>query len=239
MKRKVLVDKTCVRCGVRFNRRRLQGGRLEDVHDYERRKWCSRQCYWADKDKTRECLRSPNTIDVFGETAHIRLSKGYVAFIDTEDAPRAAARTWYACLKKGRVYAASKRSGESIVYLHRFVLGMPNCRSIDHINGDGLDNRKANLRSASYSQQVQHKLRRRQSVNAPYRGIGRVHSKGRIYARFYARIRVDGRQIHLGVFASPEEAAETRDDAARRLHGPFAVLNFPKEGEQGHEYLGA
>ena len=84
----------------------------------------------------------------------IKLTKGFSTWVDDEDFERVSQFKWYAhvCGRGTKVYAVRniRENGKQVNYrMHRFVLGLP-ARSldglvVDHLNGDGLDNRKANL----------------------------------------------------------------------------------------------
>jgi hypothetical protein len=111
------------------------------------------------------------------------------------------------------------------VYLHHFIIGdPPPGMVVDHINGDRLDNRRANLRFCTLAQNKQN--------SRPYRG-GTSRYKGVSWKRtgkgtgkWLARIRVDGKDIHLGFHKEEEEAAKAYDTAAIRYYGEFARTNF-------------
>jgi len=92
----------------------------------------------------------------------------------------------------------------------------------DHINGDGLNNRKVNLREAS---------RAENSWNSgKSRGVSRSKYKGPAWdsrdKRWEVRISVNGRRIYLGRFKNEVEAAKAYDAAAKKYHGRYANLNF-------------
>jgi hypothetical protein len=104
--------------------------------------------------------------------------------------------------------------------MHRVVIGNPECKMIDHINGDTLDNRIENLRIAERKQNLQNsKLRADSKCN--YKGVGRKGNK------FYARIQIaPNKRLYLGAFKTQEEAAKVYDEAARKHFSTFARLNF-------------
>jgi len=107
--------------------------------------------------------------------------------------------------------------------MHREVLKVPDYLLVDHINHNGLDNRKANLRPATKTQNG----RNRRKVNiqrcrSRYKGpcwYGRKKKWG-------VKIMVDGKSIFLGYFDDEIDAAKAYDTAAKKYFGDFASLNF-------------
>lgn len=154
-----------------------------------------------------------------GETVEIPLSKGKVALIDPEDAERVLAYCWYF----NDIYAgyAAKSGSES---LHCFIMQPPKGMEVDHKNLNPLDCRRKNMRIATPSQNQHNKAR----YASGYKGVYRVDKSD----KYAARICLQRKRYNLGVFPSPEEAARAYDAKARALHGEFARLNFPDEGEQ-------
>ena len=94
---------------------------------------------------------------------------------------------------------------------------------IDHINGDGRDNREANLRLASYSQNSQNRRKVSKECKSRYKGVG--YSKK--LRRWRAQICFGGTKKHLGYYSDERVAARVYDAAALRYHGRFARVNFP------------
>jgi len=95
---------------------------------------------------------------------------------------------------------------------------------VDHINGDGLDNRRANLRLATPSQNNCNKPGFNKS--SKYKGVSRTDLKKK---QWRAVIHYNNEMIHLGRFCNEVAAAKAYDKAAKKYHGEFAYLNFPKE----------
>ena len=155
----------------------------------------------------------------------IPLTQGKVALVDDGDydlvsrfkwLAAKAPRTWYA----RRVdYGAGRKKNES---MHRLILNAPPDKIVDHINGNGLDNRRENLRLATKIQNNCN-TRLRRDNRSGYKGVKRNA------LRWIARIRIDRKLIHLGSFATKEDAARAYDNAARQHFGEFAKLNFPLE----------
>lgn len=158
----------------------------------------------------------------------VPLSRGYVALIDESDAARVLAHRWSARPGGRTVYGQrSVRRPDGVrtkQSLHSFITGFA---ETDHIDGDGLNNRRSNLREASRGENKRNQ-RRYQSNTSGFKGV----SWHRGHEKWSAYIGLDGKLRHLGYFLSAEEAARVRDDAARGLHGDFATLNFPRPGER-------
>lgn len=158
----------------------------------------------------------------------VDLTQGKVALVDDEDFALVAGVKWYANKNKRTWYArrfayfGDGKQGRTIVKMHRLIIGAKPGDIVDHINGDGLDNRRSNLRICDSSQNACNRLRR-PNVSGPYRGVWMAHG------RWVARIRVHGKAIWLGAFDSALEAALTYDVTASSLHGEFARLNFSEK----------
>lgn len=95
---------------------------------------------------------------------------------------------------------------------------------VDHINRNGLDNRRENLREVSHRQNQWNRMRNR-SARSQYKGLSLRRDTG----RWWARIQVGEKRLSLGTWATEEEAAYAYDRAAREHYGEFALLNFPAD----------
>jgi len=153
---------------------------------------------------------------------YISLTRGKHAMVDAADYPKLAKHKWYAQRAdgSGTFYACRTRKGRS-VSMHRQIMKAPKGMVVDHINGNGLDNRRCNLRICTQLQNSQN-TRRRRPGKSRYRG---VFPRG---DKWQAAIQHDGNQLYLGLFDTDIEAAMARDRKAIELAGEFAVLNFPK-----------
>lgn len=131
--------------------------------------------------------------------------------LDSADLPLVVDTPWALRMDCRTAYAISSKSDQ----LHRRLL--PHAAIVDHINGNGLDNRRCNLRAVT---PVQSALNRRQkSTNRS--GFKGVHWNTQRLL-WQATIQVDGRRTYLGFFTTPKAAAEAYWEAAQRLHGAFA-----------------
>lgn len=108
-------------------------------------------------------------------------------------------------------------------YMHALLTGWS---MADHINGNGLDNRRANLRPVQSLENNRNSRKpksfRGRLPTSKYKGVS-MHQ-----GRWRSCIKVSYRQVHLGMFAAEIDAALAYDEAARRYHGDFAALNFPE-----------
>jgi hypothetical protein len=115
------------------------------------------------------------------------------------------------------------RTGGRVATLHRIIAGDPSGLDVHHRNGDRLDARRDNLETLSR----QEHLRRsgpRKNARSRFKGVT-FHRRAQ---KWNARLFVDGRGLHLGLFATEEEAALAYDRRVRDLLGPHAWVNFPK-----------
>lgn len=125
-------------------------------------------------------------------------------------------------------YAYGRLEGEGKnALMHRMILGAANPTiKVDHKNHDTLCNRRFNLRLCNSSQNICNSRKRGNNKSG---FIGVSWDKRRRLWR--ATAKKHGRQVRLGHFENPIEAAKIRDEAAKVLYGQFAYLNFPDEAK--------
>lgn len=151
----------------------------------------------------------------------IPLTKGMFAIVDEDDAARILTRNWCAQGKPPYFYAYRKEVQDcksKSILMHRFIAGFPDAL-VDHHNGNGLDNRKQNLRIATRQQNNANKLRR--WGKSKFKGVRQRRGK------WGASITVNAVKHWLGTFSTENDAARAFDIAAVSAFGEFAVLNFP------------
>lgn len=129
--------------------------------------------------------------------------------------------------RKHLVYAQARLPGTKnvaiMVLMHRLVADAKRTEHVDHINGNPLDNRRCNLRLCTDQQNKANRGPSRKRAGM-YKGVYPVAG-----TRWEAKIKANGKCISLGTFYEPTIAALAYDEAASRLHGKFAKLNFPRQ----------
>ena len=157
-------------------------------------------------------------------TREIPLTQGQIALVDDEDYERASQYKWHAMNKGGGKYYAVGWVDGRDVFLHVFLMNPPFGMEVDHIDGNGLNCQKSNMRLATHANNLKNMNKHRDNTSG-FKGVALHKSTG----KYQANIWVDGVQHYLGLFILAEEAAHVYDDSARFYHGEFASLNFPDE----------
>lgn len=166
--------------------------------------------------------------DVLDELRKIPLTKGYFAVVDEEDYVWLSRWKWHVLISKGKKYA--KRSEfingkNTAVLMHRQILNVPDNALVDHRDGDGLNNRRYNLRPATNQENSFNSQGYRKQTTSKYKGVSwDKHKK-----KWGAYIRINGKVKNLGRFDNEIEAAKVYDQAAREHYGDFAYLNLGVE----------
>lgn len=170
-------------------------------------------------------VTEPGVYEIPEDVRRIPVGRDHFALVDAADYPLVNYFNWYLLRgHNGKLYAYTNGS----VYMHRLIAGTPQGMETDHINGDGLDDRRANLRTATASQN-------RGNMGKPKRPDGSVHSsryKGvswdKVRERWQSKITANGVCRNLGRYDDEAEAARAYDAAALLHYGEFARLNFPE-----------
>lgn len=148
----------------------------------------------------------------------LELTQGYVTVLDKEDLHLVSNHKWSLHNASDKnLYAISGEDGKNNL-MHRVILGItdPNIK-IDHRDGDGLNNRRMNLRICTMSQN-QWNVGIRQDNTSGFKGVSKHKSSGKWRARITAHNKVH----YLGHYKTPEEAYAAYCSAALELHGEFA-----------------
>lgn len=163
------------------------------------------------------------SVVVEDSVAHIPLygrhgvMKGW-AVVDAQDLPIVADVAWTI---DPRGYVAGRPSRNATTTMHAWIMrDRDSGVSIDHIDGDRLNNRRSNLRVCSQAENSRNRGRGTNNTSG-FKGVSRTES-----GRWRARIVIDRKEFSLGRFDTKEAAAKAYDLAASRLHGKFARLNL-------------
>jgi len=152
----------------------------------------------------------------------IQISQGFEAIIDVEDYERVNKYKWYRHKRPKTNYVSraigdTKKDTRKIITLHRFILNITDSNiHIDHINGNGLDNRKENLRLCNMKQNLANATWNFKNKTSKYTG---VYKKKEKFVAEYGR-------KYIGTFTTEEEAAEAYNKVKLEKTGEFAKLNL-------------
>ena len=152
----------------------------------------------------------------------IPLTRGQYAIVDVEDFAELNKYKWFASKYSNSFYARRVIYGGRVIQMHRQVMKYSGELVVDHRNGNGLDNRKANLRLATRRQNQFNRKQRCDAVLSKYKGVTFRKKTN----KWLVRIGYNGERINLGVFDNEADAAKAYDEAAKELFGEFAALNF-------------
>lgn len=166
-------------------------------------------------------------IRIEGNVAHVPLTMGCEAIIDAVDVPLVSGYSWTAmiCLRKDggvkKIYACRNMPRSSPVrgkvFMHRCIVEAKHEVEVDHIDGDGLNNRRVNLRMATARQNAQNRKTPTNNTSG-HKGVYWSKKSG----KWVARIKRDGRLSVLGYFTEKDDAAVAYAKAAGELFGEFA-----------------
>lgn len=162
----------------------------------------------------------------------IELTKGYQAIVDDEDYEKVSQYKWH--IAKGKKLYATRslskniRGRKALQNMAAFIIEVPPGFVPDHINANGLDNRKCNLRVATISQNIvsRRRMDRERGYSSRFRGVTLQYGK-----KWIAAIKVNGKRKHLGVFPCQICAAFSYDMAAIETYGEFAQTNLIRVGQ--------
>lgn len=145
-------------------------------------------------------------------------TEGKEALISECDLPNAETYKWNYMLTKGREYAYTTIRGSGRLYLHHLILPQREGLTVDHKDGNGLNNTRENLRYATHQQNLANQKLSTANTSG-YKGVVRNHYN------WMAQSKREGKRIYIGTYKTPQEAAEAYDDYMIRTYGEFAMTN--------------
>jgi hypothetical protein len=173
----------------------------------------------------------------------IKLTQGQYAIVEPADYDELNRTRWYA-VKAGETFYAVRsiyidsptleipnRKKRTTVKMHRQIMRPGAELVVDHINHDGLDNRRENLQNVTQRQNCQNRRDTKNRGRSKYIGVQRCeyHKKWRV------RIYINGKKVHIGYFDSEIEAAKAYDKAVKIYRGKLTALNFTTENTEESE----
>ena len=176
--------------------------------------------------KPRELIHYPNI-----GIALVPLTQGQYAIIDLDDVPKIEGKNWCAhwSLNSRTFYPLTSiredNGKRTTLYIHRHILGT-DALEVDHINHNGLDNRRANLTPCSSSHN--HLRRRPQGGSSKYKGVSWDKSN----SKWIAYIKINQHNYHIGLFKEEINAAKAYDEVLYDWDsgalGNFPIGNYKK-----------
>lgn len=165
----------------------------------------------------------------------IGLTRGYVCIVDDVDQDLAN-RNWIAWVHDNRpglvyAYGYTPRPNRKTIQMHRVILSRMLNRELsptehcDHIDGNGLNNTRSNLRLSVKHGNHKNASKKDKTTSSSYKGVHWYKAMN----VWRAKIQCNNTSYHLGNFENEIDAAKAYDEAAKRLHGKFAKLNFPED----------
>lgn len=151
----------------------------------------------------------------------IKLTQNKVAIIDDKDYDLISQFKWCAVNYHGCFYASTEKYGKTIL-MHRLILDVQKGTMIDHIDHDGLNNCRNNIRICTPCQNARNSSKSR-FKKSKYKGVWFDESDGK--KRIRSGIRINGKLINLGSFKSEHDAGLAYDEAAKKYFGEFANIN--------------
>jgi hypothetical protein len=169
-------------------------------------------------------ITEPGVYTMGEAVARIPVGRTHFAIVDRADCRLVSPYRWHLLRgHNGKLYAHTVGS----VYMHRLIAGTPPGYETDHRNGDGLDNTRRNLRTATPSQNRANMWKPKRADGLPqssaYKGVTWDKPRG----KWRAAIQVVGHSRNLGRYDLEDDAARAYDVAALAAWGEFARLNFP------------
>lgn len=145
---------------------------------------------------------------------------GTPILVDDDDFEELSKLNWQISKSCGISYARNEKNG-IITYMHRMIMNPEDGMVVDHIDGNGLNNQKSNLRVCTTQQNLWNSRKRSGTTSSKYKGVSWHKAK----QKWQAQIMANGKAHHLGFFENEEAAAKAYNDAKLIKHGKYGFIN--------------
>jgi hypothetical protein len=154
----------------------------------------------------------------FGKFAIVPLTQGMFSLIDADCVDLVSGYNWHLLRTANKLYAAThaRDGSRKILLMHRVIVDA-DCPEVDHIDGNGLNNGRRNLREATRKENAANQLISARNTSG-FKGVSWHKAKG----KWRATIKVGDKHKHLGFFQTKDEAAACYWSAAQEAYGEFA-----------------
>ncbi len=187
---------------------------VETCRNFKPKRW-GRIC----TNPPKRCASAPPS-ESDPDIRRIPVGKGLFALVDAADYEKVRKYRWCASVHGRNVYAVTTINGRSVT-MHRLLMKPRKGYVVDHIDGNGLNNRRCNLQVCTRAQNLANQTPR--GGASQYVGVYRYRD------RWAANVSRQGKCYYVGTFDDEVEAAKARDRKAYELHGEYAYLNFPDD----------
>lgn len=178
---------------------------------------------WQIVDPHKSCKNFVPASNPRQNIRHIPLTQNKFATVDAADYPALSKHKWTAAKSPNTFYAVRSQAKKQI-RMHRQITNAPNHLVVDHIDHNGLNNTRKNLRLCTKAQNAKNQ-RKQKGTSSKYKGVcwNKKEKKWR------ARVQANGKTHNLGDYKQEIKAAKAYDKKASTLFGQYAHLNFPKK----------
>jgi len=196
-------------------------GKVFYVNSYrykkDKPKFCSRKCKFINKRKVK---RNPI---ISKDSVLISLTQNKYAEIDKKDLCKVFNRNWWAKKDKCTWYAYGKDGNKNLISMHRLLMAANSDEEVDHIDGNGLNNKRNNLRICNRKQNTRNRNKSKvRKFSSNFIGVSFNKNLG----KYISFIGYDNIQETIGHFEDEIDAAKARDERAKEVFKEFAKLNF-------------
>jgi hypothetical protein len=152
--------------------------------------------------------------------AEVKVGRSLFAYVDDADLALVSGHKWYPAKCKDTTYAMFRTADAGTVYMHRMISGFPKGMDVDHRDGNGLDNRRSNLRVCTHAKNIANQKLSRANTSG-YKGVSWDKKRG----AWEAHIKYDQKKRFLGYFDDKADAARAYNAKAAEVFGEHARLN--------------